>query len=182
MLPTISFDKIITENMNYYCFYDCIIGRLVLVSDGKYLLGIYHTDFLKFNLKNFTLNNNLQIFIKTKELLSKYFLGEKINFNILPLKFNCTQFQLRVFKILQSIKYSNLISYGQIAKLLQKQNNKKISPRAVGGALKNNPFLIAIPCHRVIGSNNNLGGYYIGIENKLKLLKLEGIDTNIFYK
>jgi methylated-DNA-[protein]-cysteine S-methyltransferase len=45
----------------------------------------------------------------------------------------------------------------------------------VGHALATNPFPIAIPCHRAIRSNGELGGYRGGIEMKKKLLAMEGI-------
>ena len=48
---------------------------------------------------------------------------------------------------------------------------------AVGGAVGANPLSIIVPCHRVIGANNNLTGYTGGIDVKVKLLNLEGIDT-----
>ncbi|MBQ7578083.1 MAG: methylated-DNA--[Synergistaceae bacterium] len=47
------------------------------------------------------------------------------------------------------------------------------SPRAVGRALSQNHILIVIPCHRVIGANNNLTGYNAGVERKKKLLAIE---------
>ena len=51
-----------------------------------------------------------------------------------------------------------------------------MSARAVGSANGHNPIPIIIPCHRVVGFNNNLNGYSGGIDVKIKLLKLEGID------
>ena len=48
-----------------------------------------------------------------------------------------------------------------------------MSAQAVGGALKNNPIIIIVPCHRVIGGNNKLVGYAGGIEIKEWLLKFE---------
>lgn len=52
-----------------------------------------------------------------------------------------------------------------------------MSAQAVGGAISHNPISIIIPCHRVIGANGNLTGYAGGINNKIKLLNIEGIDT-----
>ena len=46
--------------------------------------------------------------------------------------------------------------------------------RAVGNANHNNPIAIVIPCHRVIGANGKLTGYYREIDKKEFLLKLEG--------
>ena len=55
-----------------------------------------------------------------------------------------------------------------------------MSNRAVGHAVGSNPICIIIPCHRVIGKNNDLTGYGGGIENKIKLLKIEKHDINNF--
>ena len=55
-----------------------------------------------------------------------------------------------------------------------------MSAQAVGGAVGHNPISIIIPCHRVIGKNGELTGYAGGIDKKIKLLKLENIDTTKF--
>lgn len=52
-----------------------------------------------------------------------------------------------------------------------------MSAQAIGGAVGHNEISIIIPCHRVIGANGNLTGYAGGIDKKLKLLELEGVDT-----
>ena len=53
-----------------------------------------------------------------------------------------------------------------------------MSAQAVGGAVGHNPISIMIPCHRVIGANGNLTGYGGGIDKKIKLLELEGVDVS----
>ncbi len=55
-----------------------------------------------------------------------------------------------------------------------------MSAQAVGGAVGHNPISIIIPCHRLLGSNGSLTGYAGGIDKKIALLELEGIDTNKF--
>jgi methylated-DNA-[protein]-cysteine S-methyltransferase len=85
-----------------------------------------------------------------------------------------SKFQERVFKIVSEIAKGEVMSYGEIAKQL------KTSPRAVGQALKFNPYHIKIPCHRVIKSNGEIGGYKgkaMSIE-KQRLLRGEGFNTN----
>jgi methylated-DNA-[protein]-cysteine S-methyltransferase len=82
-----------------------------------------------------------------------------------------TAFQERVYAICRKIPKGQTMTYGEIAKIL------KSSPRAVGQALKKNPYAPIVPCHRVIHTNGNIGGY-AGIKNsqkKIKLLKHEGI-------
>lgn len=57
-------------------------------------------------------------------------------------------------------------------------NKEKMSARAVGSAVGHNPISIIIPCHRVLGKNNKITGYAGGIDKKIELLKLEGINVN----
>ena len=52
--------------------------------------------------------------------------------------------------------------------------------RATGGAIGRNHICIIIPCHRVVGVNHNLTGYGGGIDKKIQLFKLEGVDINQF--
>ena len=56
-----------------------------------------------------------------------------------------------------------------------------MSAQAVGGAVGHNPISIIIPCHRVVGSNGSLTGYGGGIDKKIALLELEGVDTSEFF-
>ena len=55
-----------------------------------------------------------------------------------------------------------------------------MSAQAVGGAVGANPICIIIPCHRVIGQNNNLVGYLGGLKNKIALLQIEKNDITKF--
>lgn len=53
-----------------------------------------------------------------------------------------------------------------------------MSAQAVGNAVGHNSISIIIPCHRVVGANGSLTGYAGGIDRKIGLLKLEGIDMS----
>ena len=55
-----------------------------------------------------------------------------------------------------------------------------MSAQAVGGAVGHNPISLIIPCHRVVGTNGSLTGYAGGIDKKVQLLKLEGVDMTDF--
>lgn len=57
-----------------------------------------------------------------------------------------------------------------------------MSAQAVGGAVGHNPISIIIPCHRVVGSNGSLTGYAGGLETKIKLLELEGVDMSGLFR
>lgn len=70
------------------------------------------------------------------------------------------------------------MTYGEIAKMLaERRGLEKMSAQAVGGAVGHNPISIIVPCHRVVGSDGSLTGYAGGIEKKLALLSLEGVDV-----
>ena len=81
-----------------------------------------------------------------------------------------TPFQEKVLTIVKTIPKGRVVTYKYIA---QKLNSKAY--RAIGSALKHNPHLITIPCHRVIQSDGSIGGYVKGLTKKIKLLESEGI-------
>jgi methylated-DNA-[protein]-cysteine S-methyltransferase len=79
-----------------------------------------------------------------------------------------------VWKILREIPYGEVITYGDIAKMIAKQSGKEtMSAQAIGGAVGHNPISIIIPCHRVIGADGSMTGYAGGIKTKITLLALE---------
>jgi AraC family transcriptional regulator of adaptative response/methylated-DNA-[protein]-cysteine methyltransferase len=91
----------------------------------------------------------------------------------LPLDIQATAFQRRVWTYLQSIAFGETRSYSQVAKAIRRPS----AVRAVARACATNPVAIAIPCHRVVRSNGEMGGYRWGIERKKSLLELEASKT-----
>jgi len=83
-----------------------------------------------------------------------------------------SEFEKKVYNIVKKIPEGKVATYGQIAKIL----GNKYYARAVGNALNKNPYPIIIPCHRVIKSNGEIGGFKKGIHEKIKLLKKENIE------
>ena len=100
--------------------------------------------------------------------LKEYFNGQRKDFD-LPLIIQGTDFQRAVWEELRKINYGEIKTYSDIAKNIGKPN----ACRAVGNANNKNPFMIVIPCHRVIGKNKNSGGYAFGVDIRDKLLELE---------
>ena len=150
----------------YYTTYNSPIGKLTVVSDGKFIYKVVFD-----NLKNNTIyNDDLEIFKKVKNYFDKYFNGEKphINFNLKP---QGSEFRLKVWKKLSQIPYGKTKTYGEIARDI----SPTMAAQAIGGAVGANPIAIIIPCHRVLGTNNKLTGYAAGIDKKIELLKLENI-------
>ncbi len=101
--------------------------------------------------------------------LKAYFSGKLKQFSI-PLDLSTgTEFQQKVWKALLEIPYGMTRSYLDIARILEDEK----AVRAVGMANGQNPIMIIVPCHRVIGSDGSLTGYAHGIEIKRQLLALE---------
>ena|SRR3989338_1784817 len=81
-------------------------------------------------------------------------------------------FNERVWSACKKIPKGKVSTYSQIAKAI---GNSK-SSRAVGNALNKNPFAPKVPCHRVIKSNGEIGGFASGSSKKISLLKKDGIQ------
>ncbi len=80
-----------------------------------------------------------------------------------------TSFTKRVYKIVLSIPLGETRTYKWVAK----KAGRPKAYRAVGQALKKNPYPLIIPCHRVIESSGKLGGYSRGRKTNIALLNLE---------
>ena len=94
-----------------------------------------------------------------------------------------SEFQKKVWNILLEIPYGETISYGEIARRLCRElDRKSMSAQAVGNAVGRNPIAILVPCHRVIGADGSLTGYAAGLEKKELLLKCENMRLNFVKK
>ncbi|WP_299322915.1 methylated-DNA--[protein]-cysteine S-methyltransferase [uncultured Gemella sp.] len=164
----------------FYCTYESNMGPLYLISDGESLNGCYleGQKYFPDNIDNYHLNEELDIFVKSKAWLEKYFNGENPSIDEIPLNYIGTEFRKTVWEILKDISYGELVTYKHIAEKIAKDKGlETMSAQAVGGAVGHNPLLIFIPCHRVIGVDGSLTGYAAGLENKRFLLNLES-DNN----
>ncbi|WP_111308806.1 methylated-DNA--[protein]-cysteine S-methyltransferase [Confluentibacter sediminis] len=100
--------------------------------------------------------------------LEEYFQGIRKNFD-LKLNPEGTEFQKKVWELLEQIPYGKTVSYLDLSK--QIGDIKAI--RAVANANAKNPLWIVVPCHRVIGSDGSLTGYAGGLHRKQWLLEHE---------
>lgn len=100
--------------------------------------------------------------------LNRYLAGKQTSLD-LPLDVRATAFQLRVWKYLQSIPYGEVQSYSEVAAGIGEPK----AVRAVATACARNTVGVLIPCHRVIRSNGELGGYRWGLDRKRHLLDTE---------
>lgn len=143
------------------------IGALRLSSDGS---GLKAID-LAPKVGTVSLDDNTEddILALTEAQLQEYFVGQRKTFD-LPLAAEGTEFQLTVWRALQTIPWGSVCSYADIARAI----NKPTAVRAVGAANGRNPIPIVVPCHRVIGSDGSLTGFAGGLDMKRQLLQLEG--------
>lgn len=101
--------------------------------------------------------------------LNEYFEGIRQEFDI-PFDLQGTDFQIKVWNLLQTIPYGTTMSYTQLADKYGERN----AIRAIAAANAKNKIAILIPCHRIIGADGSLTGYAWGLSKKRKLLELEG--------
>lgn len=102
--------------------------------------------------------------------MNEYFAGYRKFFE-LKLDLNLPPFYYKALMAVKSIPYGEYRTYKEIAMIAG--SPKAI--RAVGSANAKNPIPIVIPCHRVLGSGGQLGGYGGGLNRKNFLLNLEGV-------
>lgn len=139
-------------------------GSLEVVYEGNLLYRVEYVD---------------EVIDKTfddlvSNLFMRYVEGHKTDFSGLRLyQIGLTEFQKRVYNVVRRIPYGEIRSYKWVAEQIGIK-----SPRSVGQALKRNPFLIVVPCHRVIKSDGDPGGFTSihGVELKKYLLRLEGVN------
>jgi O-6-methylguanine DNA methyltransferase len=112
---------------------------------------------------------------RLRSQLAEYFSGTRQAFD-LPLEYQGSEFQNRVWTALRSIPFGETRSYGAIAAMLGDPG----AMRAVGGANGVNPIAIVIPCHRVVNANGTLGGFGGGAWRKQVLLDLERGQGRLF--
>lgn len=159
--------------MTYHTTVTSPLGDILLTTDDRGLTGINFQDAKGAKKPPRGSVESAASFEKAVRQINAYFRGELKDFD-LPLAPAGTEFQRSVWKALCRIPYGETISYGELAKRL----GKPTASRAVGAANGRNPLPIVVPCHRVIGSDGRLTGYYGGTYLKEFLLKLEGASNN----
>lgn len=145
--------------------------KIIILASSKGIKRIFLNPSKKISeLSNATkLHSNDPYLFGIFDQLKEYFEGTRKIFDV-PLDIEGTEFQKKVWSELQKIQYGKTISYKKLSEILG--DVKAI--RAVGKAIGQNPILIIIPCHRVIGTDGELTGYAGGLVVKEKLLEIEG--------
>jgi methylated-DNA-[protein]-cysteine S-methyltransferase len=155
---------------------DSPVGTLQLVASDAGLAAILweNDDPARVRLGEALERDDHPVLLETERQLHEYFDGRRKAFE-LPLDFNGTEFQRKVWAALLTIPYGETRSYGEIAR----QIGRPDAVRAVGAANGKNPISIVAPCHRVIGSTGKLVGFAGGLETKAFLLGLEGPQAGL---
>ncbi len=148
--------------MTFVSYLDTPIGYLRILSNGRAITQIKFLDFEGPEDPDVHTES-------AKTQLKEYFEGIRHSFD-LPLQPKGTEFENRVWQLLNTINAGSTTTYGEIALKLGDKNYSQ----AVGSANGKNPIAIVVPCHRVIGADNKLVGYAGGLDRKEWLLKHEG--------
>jgi methylated-DNA-[protein]-cysteine S-methyltransferase len=112
---------------------------------------------------------------KTELQLKQYFAKLRTEFDI-PLDFQGTEFQSKVWEALLEVPYGKTRTYMEQTMVLG--DPKAI--RAVANANGKNKIPIVIPCHRIIGADGSLTGFAGGLSKKRFLLELESKQMSLF--
>jgi methylated-DNA-[protein]-cysteine S-methyltransferase len=159
-----------SEIMKSVFFYDYPVGTIGIAEDRGAVCRVFFGGELMSATSFDTVETPL--IRKAAAQLMEYFDGKRGGFD-LPLVLHGTDFQMSVWKALQTIPAGETRSYKEVAVMVGNPN----ASRAVGMANHRNPIAIIIPCHRVIGHNGSLTGYGGGLSIKQYLLELENPNT-----
>lgn len=143
-------------------YYKCSLGTLRMVYENDTLFALNAGDFVPENSVTSPFTESVY------RQICEFLCGKRKKFDV-KYELHGTDFQEKVWHILETIPYGSTISYAEAAERI---GNPKAA-RAVGGACNKNPIWLIVPCHRVIGANGRLTGYACGIDMKEKLLSIE---------
>jgi methylated-DNA-[protein]-cysteine S-methyltransferase len=160
--------------MLYYKNIKSLLGLIYIVTSEDRVVGVLIGDsqWSEYKKKNqdHLMPGSTKLLEDAVMQMEEYFEGSRTAFD-LPLHLSGTDFQKKVWQVLQAIPYGKTISYLDVAERID--NPKAV--RAVGQANRANKLPIIIACHRVIGKNKSLTGYAGNkVDLKEKLLQLEG--------
>lgn len=148
-----------------YLTWETPIGSLTAIQEGEGLGALCQTH--RMDLSGLE-ERETPLLEAVQQQMMEYFSGKRKVFD-LPLSLKGTPFQKEVWNALRQIPFGETRSYKELAQMV---GNPKAC-RAVGMANHNNPIMIVVPCHRVVGSDGKLTGYAGGLPLKAALLELE---------
>ncbi|MBD8932823.1 MAG: methylated-DNA--[protein]-cysteine S-methyltransferase [Lachnospiraceae bacterium] len=166
----------------YTSVYSSELGDILLAADEIGLTGLWFfgQSYFADTLPAEQIAQETPILAQAREWLDEYFSGKEPDFTptLHPMG---SPFRQAVWKLLLQIPYGQTTTYGEIARQLEKlQNRPHMSAQAVGGAVGHNGISIIIPCHRVVGTKGSLTGYAGGLDKKMALLELEHANRKTY--
>lgn len=150
----------------FIAYYKSPLGWLVLEGNDSFIFKVEFDDSLKHPPA--TPSELPPLALQAMEQMIEYFQGQRRVFD-LPVQQTGTDFQQSVWQQLIQIPYGKTISYMELARRMG--DTKTI--RAAASANGKNQLAIVVPCHRVVGSKNDLVGYAGGLWRKKWLLDHE---------
>jgi methylated-DNA-[protein]-cysteine S-methyltransferase len=165
----------------HYALVDTPVGTLVAAATPRGLVTLSYTDifggsdgvldWVAAKLSPRMLEAPARLDDVRREL-DEYFEGRRRTFD-LPIDWAlASAWGRKILKATAAIPFGEVSTYGAVA---AKAGNPKAS-RAAGRALNTNPIPIVVPCHRVVGASGKLVGYAGGLDRKVTLLEIEGIE------
>lgn len=162
-----------------YSFAESPFGNLIVASTQKGVCYMAFDDDESNALNDLKQKFPNAMFQRTLDLIQQnalfIFQNEWGKLPEIKLHLKGTNFQLKVWETLLKIPMGQLSTYGTIAEHIGNTN----ASRAVGTAIGSNPVAFLIPCHRVIQSSGNIGGYMWGNTRKTAIIGWESAKTNM---
>jgi methylated-DNA-[protein]-cysteine S-methyltransferase len=149
------------------------LGDLVLIANPTHLIGLYFADceHVPAELTAGPAEPDHPILRQAVAQVEEYLAGKRKTFSV-PLHYDGTVFQQAIWRQIAQVPFGETISYTTLAQRARAPN----AHRAAGTATGQNRIGIIIPCHRIVGQHGGLGGYAGGLQRKMRLLQLEGIQ------
>jgi methylated-DNA-[protein]-cysteine S-methyltransferase len=149
-------------------------ARIIYLGIEKTKIG----QFLEESKKKKYGNNDICIsdekFRSLEYKISGYLKKNIKDIDLEPLFITGSIFDRKVWNITRKVPFGKTSDYSSIASA----TGSPRACRAAGNALGRNPLIIIVPCHRIIKSSGEIGGFSCGAELKKKFLDIEGIRIN----
>jgi AraC family transcriptional regulator of adaptative response/methylated-DNA-[protein]-cysteine methyltransferase len=165
-----------------YSFAESPFGNIMVASTPKGICSMAFYDDenkalsnLKTTFPNATFQQKLDLIQQNALFIFQHDWGKLPE---IKLHLKGTEFQIKVWEALLKIPLGRLSTYGTIG---QQMGNPNAS-RAIGTAIGRNPVAFLIPCHRVIQSTGNIGGYMWGSTRKTAIICWENAKSNLIDK
>ena len=155
----------------FYVTFETPLGRVIAAAEKDRVIALAFTDgrYAPVPVPDWTERPDDPLLDSVVRQIGEYLSGKRRCFTF-PVSLAGTPFQMRVWGALQEIPYGKTVSYREVTRFAG-LDDRFIRP--VASAISRNTVMLAIPCHRVIGSDGTLVGYAGGLDRKKALLDME---------